>query len=236
MQEELTKHGRNIYHTMKAPAHTFGEKVKEICIEICIIVFAVSLSIWLHGWSEHRHEQKEVRGFLQGLKQDLTEDIKLLEHQKNLVTGLNANFQSILTINSNNNVSGYNDSIISRNLVFEIPVTRPSAGRYEGFKSSGKIGTIEKEKLKQDILEYYQQIIPDISYGENYVNSVQVKIIDLAIDRNDKTSLTDFVTTRKMRSLLMLASQNFDVNIRGYDEALKKAKEIVAAIDEEAGE
>lgn len=233
MQEELTKHGRKIFHTMKSPSHSFKEKVKEILIEIGIIVFAVSLSIWFHGWSEHRHQQQEVRAFLTGLKEDLKEDIQLLEKHKGIIGGLDNNFQSILRIKDSIHADGFNDSIISRNLVFEIPVTRPAVGRYEGFKSSGKIGNIEDEKLKQAILEYYQQIVPDITYGETYVNSVQVKIIDEAIDRNDQTSLTDFVSTRKMRSLLMLASQNFNVNIRAYETAMQQAQQIIATIDKE---
>lgn len=231
MQEELTKHGRKIFHVMKTPSHSFKEKLKEILIEIGIIVFAVSLSIWFHGWSEHSHEQKEVRAFLQGLKTDLTEDVKLMEEHRHIITGLNNNYQSILRLTDPANKEHFNDSIISRNLVFEIPVTRPAVGRYEGFKSSGKIGNIENETLKQQILEYYQQDIPEINYGENYVNGVQVKLIDMAIDRDDKTSLTEFATTRKMRSLLMLASQNFDVNIRAYESAIKRAQAIIAGID-----
>ena len=58
MQEEVKKHTKRIYETVKSPNHTFSEKLKEIVIEIFIIVFAVTLSIWLHSWSEHRHEQK----------------------------------------------------------------------------------------------------------------------------------------------------------------------------------
>jgi len=30
MQEEISKHSRKIYKTVKDPKHTFGEKVKEI--------------------------------------------------------------------------------------------------------------------------------------------------------------------------------------------------------------
>ncbi|HEX7458437.1 MAG TPA: hypothetical protein VF301_08385 [Ginsengibacter sp.] len=38
MQDEVTKHTKKIYDTVKNPKHTFGEKVKEIIIEIFIIV------------------------------------------------------------------------------------------------------------------------------------------------------------------------------------------------------
>ncbi len=40
--------------------------------------------------------------------------------------------------------------------------------RYEGFKSSGKIGTIENNKLKNSILSYYQQTIPYIISQANF--------------------------------------------------------------------
>jgi hypothetical protein len=48
MQDEVTKHTRKIFKTIKNPSHTFSEKLKEIVVEILIIVFAVTLSIWLH--------------------------------------------------------------------------------------------------------------------------------------------------------------------------------------------
>ena len=49
MQDEVTKHTKKIYDTVKNPNHTFGQKVKEVFMEIFIIVFAVTLSIWLHS-------------------------------------------------------------------------------------------------------------------------------------------------------------------------------------------
>ncbi len=72
MQEEVSKHSKKIFDSIKNSNHSFKEKVKEITIEIFIIVFAVSLSIWLHSWSEHRHEQNEAEKFLTELKEDLS--------------------------------------------------------------------------------------------------------------------------------------------------------------------
>ena len=233
MQDEVVKHSRKIYQVMKNSAHTFGERIKEIIIEIFIIVFSVTLSIWLHSWSEHRHEQKDVSEFLRGLKGDLNNDTRLIEANKNTITTLDSNFHFLLSVKKNSIKDRNMDSAISRSFNFEIPVTHSNVGRYEGFKSSGKIGTIENDSLKQDILAYYQQTIPDLQAGENYVNSLQLKIIDLAIDRVDEMSVKDFVTTRKMQVLFMHGAHNFELNIHAYNKALEQIKEIIAEIDAE---
>jgi hypothetical protein len=212
--------------------HSFGEKLKEIVIEIFIIVFAVTLSIWFHNWSDHRHEQKEAIEFLRGLKDDLNEDIKLIETNKNIVTRLDSNFHFILALKKPG-ADTITDTVIAPHLAFFLRVTRPNIGRYEGFKSSGKIGTIENDSLKEDILAYYHQTMPHLAYGEDYVNSLQTKILDLLIDSNDKMSVRDFVMSGKMKSLFNLGIHNFEVNIEDYGKLIKQAQKIIAEIDQE---
>src|SRR5258707_4604626 len=111
MQNEVTKHTRKIFKTLKKPNHTLAEKVKETLVEICIIVFAVTLSIWLHSWSEHRHEQKEAHEFLMGLKDDLTKDITLLGKNKRYISALDSNFKIILSLNGKEPATPHEDSL-----------------------------------------------------------------------------------------------------------------------------
>jgi hypothetical protein len=155
MQEEVAKHSKKIYKTVKNSEHTLGEKVKEIIIEIFIIVFAVTLSIWLHSWSEHRHQQEEVSVFLGNLKNDLQNDIKILDEEKEAYKKTNLGYEKILGL-----TSLQIDSMQKSNTKVYFPVRsqgpKINIGNYEGFKSSGKIGYIENEKLKQKILNYYQ--------------------------------------------------------------------------------
>jgi len=231
MEDEVSKHGKKIYHTIKSPKHSFGEKVKDILVEIFIIVFAVTISIWLHSWSDHNHEQKEAREFLTGLKGDLNKDIQLLEENKNVIAGLDSNFHLILSLRDSNIATDVKNKIITEHFYFYLRVTHPSIGRYEGFKSSGKIGTIEDDNLKQDILEYYQQIIPDVAYGESYVNELQSKILNQDINKEDKMTMSEFTATGKMQGLLGLGIQNFEVNLDAYNNAIKHAKKVVVEID-----
>jgi hypothetical protein len=232
MQDEVSKHAKKIYTAVKDRNHTLKEKVIDVITEILIIVFAVTLSISLHSWSEHRHEQKEAKEFLKGLKNDLTEDIKELEENKNVIAKLNSNFKFVSSLKKGQ----LPDTVISHYLEFDIPETHPNTGRYEGFKSSGKMGTIENDSLKEKILVYYQRTLPDIAYSESYVNSLQLKILYLEIDEIDKMSTNDFVTTAKTRSLLGLGAHNFQVNMAAYDSASKQAKQIVSAIDKQTKE
>lgn len=232
MEDELTKHTKKIYKTVKDPGHSLGEKVKEVMIEICIIVFAVTLSIWFHSWSEHRHEQKEVFEFLKGLKDDLNKDVNLLEQNKNIIVGLDSNYRFLLNSSNFNGDSRTTDSLIQNHFYFSIPATHANIGRYEGFKSSGKMGTIENDSLKEDILVFYQQTIPDLVYAENYVNSLQLKILDFRVDKGENISLKGLILSEKARSLLELAVHNFEVNIREYEKALKQVRQIIHEINE----
>jgi hypothetical protein len=233
MQEEVTKHTRKIYRTMRKQKHSTAEKIKEILIEICIIVFAVTLSIWLHGWSEHRHQQQEVREFLNGLKADLQKDIETLETSKGVISRLDSSYHFLASASDNRTAINLLDTTLSPYLYFDLWITNVNTGRYEGFKSSGKIGSIENDTLKANILAYFQQMVPRLVFAENYVNALQQKILDQVVDKNEQTRLMEFISTNKMRSLLSLGMHNFEVNIGEYETAIKQAKEIVAGIEKE---
>lgn len=231
MQEEVTKHTKKIYKAATHPGHTVFEKLKEIAVEIFIIVFAVTLSIWLHSWSDHRHEQGEVHEFLKGLREDLTSDIEMLKKKTSSVTHLDSCYHFLSTLPGTPAADTISDSKISKYLYFDISVIRPALGRYEGFKSSGKMETIEDNSLKQSLLVYYQQEVPDIIYGENFVNSIQLKLLDLQTD--NKMPLREFIKTNKVQSLLQLSHQNFNGNIRAYAEMLRQVERMIGLIDKD---
>ena len=72
---------------------------------------------------------------------------------------MDSNFNFILALNANKTIDTVSVRTISDHLQFEVRTTHANIGRYEGFKSGGKIGTIEDDSLKQNILVYYQQTI-----------------------------------------------------------------------------
>lgn len=233
MQDEIVKHTKKIYDELKNRKHTFGDKLKEVCVEILIITFAVTLSIWLHSWSENKHEQQTANEFLKGLKKDLTEDIKTLKENKKTIANLDSNYRYLLNLNK---VQKFDDQLsaqIHRRLFYDLISTHLNTGRYDGFKSSGKIETIANDSLKEKILVFYQQTLIHMSDIEIFVNSVQSKIMDMELEKNNRLPILAFVTTDKIQGLLSYGSENFKQNINTYDKAIEQAKKIILEIDKE---
>lgn len=232
MQEEVQKHTQKIYKAVKNTEHTLGDKVKEIIIEIFIIVFAVTLSIGLHGWSEHRHQQEEVSVFLVNLKNDLQNDIKNIDIENKAYQKSNISYEKILALTTLQLDSIYN----SKNKV-NFPVyshgPKMNIANYEGFKSSGKIGYIEDEKLKQKILNYYQIFVPALNEVDKYYNDFLFKCFDKMIENADKPEeqLYSDPKFKKTVEFLVRLGKN---NIRVYEENTKPlAIELIKEIDKE---
>jgi hypothetical protein len=58
-----------------------------------------------------------------------------------------------------------------------------------------------------------------------------LKLLDLQMEKDNKTGLKDFIKANKVQSLLQLAHHNIGVNIRAYDDMLERAHRIIAMID-----
>jgi dsDNA-binding SOS-regulon protein len=230
MQEEVTKHTKKIYGTMKNTEHTLGEKTKEIIIEIFIIVFAVSLSIWLHSWSEHRHQQEEVSMFLVNLKNDLQNDIKILDEEKEEYEKANLGYEKILGL-----TTFQLDSIQKSKSIVNFPVhsqgPKLNIGNYEGFKSSGKIGYIEDEQLKLKIVQYYQRVVFSVNEVDKIYNDYLFKCFDKMIENADKSE-DKLYSDPKFKKTIFFLIRIGKNNIRVYDKIGKtQAKELIKEID-----
>lgn len=221
MQEEITKHSGKIYKTVKNSEHTFKEKVKEIIIEIGIIVFAVTLSISLHSWSEHKHQQEEVSVFLSNLKNDLKNDIKNIDNEKEAYQKSNVGYEKILALTPLEL-----DSIYKSANKVDFPIHSHghtmNIGNYEGFKSSGKIGYIEDEKLKQKILTYYQIFVPALDEVDKMYTDFLFKCFDKMIENADKSEAKMYSDPKFKKTIEFLVKLGKN-NIRVYDENTKPA-------------
>ena len=232
MQDEILKHTKKIYKEVKNPKHTVAEKLKEIIGEILIIVFAVTLSIWLHSWSEEKHQRKEAKTFLIGLKEDLKNDISNLETTKETLNAtqrqisfvLNLTPQKIDSIKANHQEINSGTNFIN---------TLVNNGRYEGFKSSGKINTIEDENLRNKILSYYQQTIPQISLIESSYEKLTSRYVDLLINGKEDEDINTTLLKKKTKIILSGINNFTKYNEKSYENAIKDAKEIISEIDKE---
>lgn len=227
MQEEISKHTKKIYRSMKNQNSAFGEKIKEIFIEIFIIVFAVTFSIWLHDWSEKRHQRKEVKEFLIDIKEDLTNDLNTFEVSSKKLQEVSKNYK----LDNNKLDNNKNDTTGNDVLELIILLRLPNTGNYEGFKSSGKIGYNENKILKKEILYYYQQLMPLTTLLEN-------KFTDKFEKLNDELKLEPKITKNILNKPIYkkVASEYFsqiNQNISFYQIDTTYAKSIIQKIEKE---
>jgi hypothetical protein len=233
MQDEVTKHTRKIYQTMKNRDKGFWEKVREVTIEIFIIVFAVTLSIWLHNWSDHREQRKETAEFLSGLKVDLKEDIAHIEDNRKTFIQQDSTFKFLVDIYNSGEVDTMNQARIGNHFNFQMRTTHFNIARYDGFKSTGKIGAIENDQLKQGILSYYQQTVPAVNDAEALVNGLQEKLMDAQFSKDGKMSMRDFAKSFKALAYSTVLRQNLeDPAIPTYKAAEDEARSVTGMIDE----
>jgi hypothetical protein len=232
MQDEIIKHSKKIQSAMNNKNHSFTEKIKEVITEILIIVFAVTLSIWLHSWSEHKHQQDEASVFLGNLKNDLKNDIKNIDTEKKAYQESNVEYEKILSL-----TTLQLDSIYKSKNKVDFPIyshgPKMNIANYEGFKSSGKIGYIEDEKLKQKILNYYQIFVPAINEVDKYYNDFLFKCFDKMIENADKPE-EELYSNPKFKKTVEFLVRLGKNNIRVYDQNTKpQAIELIKEIEKE---
>jgi hypothetical protein len=231
MQDEVLKHTKKIYDSVKNKEHSLWEKVREVVVEILIIVFAVTLSIWLHNWSDHRAEQKQTNEFLAGLRVDLAKDIDSIGSNRKTYQVQDTLFKFLDAINQSKAVDTMSEKRIGDHYYFQMCVTHFNFARYDGFKSNGKIETIENDSLRQAILTYYQQTVPAVNDLEAIVNSAQEKLMDAQFTKDEKMSMRDFARSFKSRAYVAVTVENIEPAIHQYADAEEQAKQIINRID-----
>jgi hypothetical protein len=233
-EDEVIKHTKKIYKTWMSRDIPFWHKISEFLIEILIIVFAVTISIWFHNLSEHRHEQEDVKYFLEGLKSDLTSDIKEMKSDKEsyLLQKTLFSYLSHLKISEPVNPDTLRKY---RNWLLNTTGLNPNDGRFEGFKSSGKIGTIENKELQNDIMDLYEEDIPALLTSSGFYTGTKVKLFDFSYKNLKRTtdSTSNIITLFKTDEgyNLCVALESPDQIIGQYDDCIALMTKIIGEID-----
>ena len=164
--QEIAKHTKKIWAAMTASEHGFWHKLREILLEIAIIVFAVSMSIWLHSVGEHRHEQAQVKTFLLGLKRDIQSDLVQVKEIVDFHHASDTRFAYLASLDPTEapDRKKFNDAY-TKLAMNNFLVGR--LGRYEGFKSSGKLTNIEDDALLEKITALYDYDIPKVKMSSS---------------------------------------------------------------------
>ena len=192
-EEEISKHTKKIYKTWLNKELSIWHKLSEFLIEIIIIVFAVTISIWFHNMSEHKHQQEDVKQFLVGLKSDLTQDIQEMNNDVESFRNQQIIFSYLAGLKKGELPS--KDSLNKyRNWLDNATFLNPNSGRFQGFKSSGKIGMIENKVLQNDIMDLYEEDIPILLASTTAYNNTKQEFHEFLIENGKR--LTDSTDNR----------------------------------------
>jgi hypothetical protein len=108
-------------------------------------------------------------------------------------------------------------------------------GRFEGFKSSGKIGNIEDRQLQNNIMDLYQEDIPALLMSTDaYINNKH-KFIDYGLKNrkrlSDSTSnLTLVLKEDEAQNIAGLLAGTDEIENR-YDNCITKMEAIIQSIE-----
>jgi hypothetical protein len=234
-EQEVIKHTKKVFGIWKTN-NPIWHKVSEFIFEIFIIVLAVTISIYFHDRSVLKHQRHEAEEFLLGLKQDLTTDIEEMNQDKSSFMQSEKAFQYITSrklgepLNADT-IHKYSDYI------FNTTGLVPNSGRFEGFKSAGKMGTIENKELQNNIMDLYQENIPNLINSTNFYTSRKLSLFEY-VNMNRKR-LTD--STSNLVSVLssdpaynICRALTFVQEILDrYDTCINKMNTIISEINKE---
>jgi len=236
-EQEIVKHTKMIFGIWKTK-YSFLHKLTELITEVFIIVFAITLSIYFHDRSELKHQRHEAKVFLLGLRQDLKTDIEEMNSDKKSYQNSGVIFRYITNRKLNEKLNADTISKYS-NWIFNTTGLIPNSGRFEGFKSSGKIGTIENKKLQDYIMDLYQENIPTLIVSTNDYTAKKQRLFEY-LEANTKR-VTDSTNNRVSalasdQALNICSSLTFVKQIlQRYDTCINKMRLIIGEINKDYG-
>lgn len=234
--QEVIKHTKKVISVVKHAEHSVGQKVREIALEVLIIVFAVSASIWLHGISEHRHEQQKVKTFLLGLKNDLQTNSASLKKESEVVRERTQVFTYLAGLDAGSQPDKAEFAMALDKVMFPRFGVFLQAGRYESFKSSGRLMNIENEQLLQSIVYEFETGMRAVHGGEAFTKERYAQFRNFMDDGIDAgIDPLKLITSPKGRRLCHAMTATALDDYRVMDERLGEiVKKINAMYPEEA--
>jgi len=237
-EQEIITHTKKIFGIWKTKSSIL-HKLSEFIAEIFIIVFAITLSIYFHDRSELRHQRHEAKEFLFGLRQDLKTDIEEMKSDKSSYQNSGTIFRYITSRKLNEPLNADSISKYS-NWIFNTTGLIANSGRFEGFKSSGKMGTIENKELQNYIMDLYQEDIPSLIVSTNYYTARKQSLfeyIDVNVKRTTDSTNNLVTVLASDPALNICRSLTFVKQIlQRYDTCINKMKLITDAINKDYGE
>ena len=194
MEDELIKNTGQIWKKLRSEGGIM-DKLRSIAGEILVIGFAVSFSIWIKNRSEYMKEQEDVLDFLLICKEEIegdTADLKRCKDEIHAALQIN----SILSQLTPSKLDSIKRNNISLSFNGKPLVRKTHVAGYEGFKTSGRLGSIENKSLKTKIMEYYEVMMPSLREAEVLYNANTDKTVQLIMDQVSEKGKEAFLEKR----------------------------------------
>lgn len=237
MEHEIIGHTNKALKVLKDHDKSIWEKIKEIGVEILIIVFAVTFAAFIERTREASKEKSEAKEFLIGVKGDLKDEITDLQTSKNAMDSLRKSYTYLVSLKQE-----AVDSIAEHAKLgsFNIPkfATSTTNGRYDGFKASGRIQTIENDSVRNHLLKLYEEDMPDVGFTQKVFNENQVRLENYLISSADDMAdgmpgVMKTLTAQKCKMIVTFSLSYSDAVSKSLTKALAHAKKLEEELDKE---
>ena len=215
----------------------FWEEFRTFFLDIVVVIIGVTLSTLLYDKITNYNQQKEVKKFLLGLKTDFLDDVKEMEEDKATYKRSTNFFNYLLSIKRNQ--AANDDSLRKHGYGFLTNMTNlvPNNGRYEGFKSAGKMVHIENDELQNDILNFYQQDTQALLASSNAYSDKKRKFVnymqDNKVRETDSTNNTHKLLGTDKSYFLCKSLNDTEEIIYNYDVCINKVNKIISDINKQ---
>jgi hypothetical protein len=232
----IKKHGKKALGLEHHYQPTWRQRIPEILLEIGIIVFAIMLSLQLEKWHETAADRETEHRFLVGLRTDLQSDLQELREDSLSYVKVVKGFRYFRKLGS----QAPNADSLRRyqSVLYNTTNLIPNNSRFEGLRSSGKLGVIEDEELLNDILESYQELIPSLLSTSQYFTAYKEQKIQGYLDDNLHSSGDNFiavVSSNRMQNYLSKGGIAQEI-INRYHQVMQQNRKILRRIDKQLAE
>ena len=220
---------------IKETKENFFQKFKNFFLDVAVVLIGVTLSTLINDKISNYNQQKDVKKFLLGLKTDFSNDILEMENDKKSFNGSSRLFSYFARVKKNEIPNKDTVKNIGIEFLFNITGLIPNDGRYEGFKSAGKINTIENDSLQNDILDLYQEDLQTLLSSTNRHAESKRKLIsyleDNRIRETDSTTNLYKLLVAEKGYQICRSLENVNEIMDRYDICINKMKKISQAIE-----
>jgi hypothetical protein len=212
------------------------DKLKKSLLEVIVIVFSVLLATWLENLRQRNEDQAVAKEFLLGLRGDLLSDISEMKTDIQSYGKTRLGFRYFGSLSTGGN---WNPDTIKkyRYIFYNTTELLPNNGGYEGFKSSGKMYSIENRKLRTEILDLYQESIPLLLKStELYIEKkrcLAVYFEDIQrLGKDGNSNDRDLILSPKIQNLCNGLTYIDEITDR-YNRSISLSESIISTIEKE---